>query len=71
MIMRLKVKGFVKKFEKLRDWILAQDFETRKNLANELYMSVSELELWLTKIVDDVTKLDNIKIDIDEYLNET
>lgn len=59
------------KFKKLRDWILAQDFETRKKLANELYMSVSELELWLTKVVEDVTKLDNIKIDIDEYLNET
>lgn len=59
------------KFKKLREWILSQDFETRKKLANELYMSVSELELWLTKVVEDVTKLDNIKIDIDEYLNET
>lgn len=45
------------KFKKLREWILSQDFETKKSIANELYMSVSELELWLNKV--------------DEYLNET
>ncbi len=56
---------------KLAEYIKMQDFEYRKKIANELYMSVSELELWLTKVVEDVTKLDNIKIDIDEYLNET
>lgn len=36
--------------ERLINWILRQDFETKKEIASEMYMSVSELEEWLKSL---------------------
>jgi len=36
---------------KLADYIKMQDFEYRKKIANELYMSVSELDLFLNALM--------------------
>lgn len=63
--MRLKVKGFIKKFEKLKEWILLQNPSVIESLAKNMNMSVSDLEIWLTKVVCDIDKLDSIKIDIE------
>lgn len=52
---------------KLAEYIKMQDFEYRKKIANELYMSVSELDLFLNALMGIGMTSDNkVNLELDD-----